>query len=154
MNSTKIVYNLRNAPLAFIFKYIRNGSWLGRVYCLSAWYRACFGLFEARPLCKAQDRKVTCHMNFTEPPGADCWGRVWRPICMLAAIWDAHIKDLGKAACGSSSWSPTQNMVLDMKFTDLLGAISGALGVIKIWNDSDLLVKSISRALCALKACV
>ena len=32
---------------------------------------------------------------------------------MLAAIWDAHVMDLGCAVCGSSSWSPTQEVTGD-----------------------------------------
>ncbi len=31
-----------------------------------------------------------------------CWlGRVWCPISTLAAIWDAHVKDMGNDVCGS-----------------------------------------------------
>ncbi len=41
---------------------------------------------------------------------------------MLAAILDAHVKDMGWAVCGSSSQSPMQEVTSDMKFTDMLGA--------------------------------
>ena len=40
----------------------------------------------------------------------------------LAAIWDAHVKDMGWAACEFASRSPTQEKTSDMKFTDTLGA--------------------------------
>ena len=43
---------------------------------------------------------------------------------MLAAIWDAHVKDMPRAVCSSSSRSPTQEVTSEMKFTDTLGAIS------------------------------
>ncbi len=37
----------------------------------------------------------------------------------LVAIWDAHVKDMGKAVCGSSSSERlTQEVTSDMKFTD------------------------------------
>ena len=42
---------------------------------------------------------------------------------MLAAIRDAHVKDMGGAVCGSYSRSPTQELTSDMKCTDTLGAI-------------------------------
>ena len=42
----------------------------------------------------------------------------------LAAIGDIHVKDMGKAACGSYSQSPAQGVTREMKFTDTLGAIS------------------------------
>ncbi len=35
---------------------------------------------------------------------------------MLAAISDAHVKDMRWAVCGSSSWSPKQEVTSDMKF--------------------------------------
>ncbi len=43
---------------------------------------------------------------------------------MLAAIWDAHVKDMGWAVCDSSSQRSTQEVPSDMKFTDTLGATS------------------------------
>ena len=42
----------------------------------------------------------------------------------LAATWDAHVKDMGQAVCGSCFRSLTQDVTSDMKFTDTLGAIS------------------------------
>ena len=36
----------------------------------------------------------------------------------LAAIWDAHVKDMGKAVCGSSPRSLTQKVTSDMKFIE------------------------------------
>ncbi len=41
-------------------------------------------------------------------------------ISMLAAIWDAHVKGIGKAVCGCSSQSPTHEVTSDMQFTDML----------------------------------
>ncbi len=35
---------------------------------------------------------------------------------MLAAMSDAHVKDMGWAICGSSSFSPAQEVTIDMKF--------------------------------------
>ncbi len=47
----------------------------------------------------------------------DRLGRVYHPVSTLVAIWDAHVKDMGKAVCGSSSsWSLTQEVTSDMKF--------------------------------------
>ena len=43
---------------------------------------------------------------------------------MLVALWDAHVKETGKAVCGSSSRSQTREVTSDMKVTDTLGAIS------------------------------
>ncbi len=47
----------------------------------------------------------------------DWLGRVQHPICMLVAMWDAHVKDIGKADCGGSSQSPKQEVTNDMKIT-------------------------------------
>ena len=42
---------------------------------------------------------------------------------MLAAIRDAHVKDMGWAVCGSFSRNPTQEEASDMKLTDMLGGM-------------------------------
>ncbi len=38
-----------------------------------------------------------------------------------AAIWDAPVKDMRWGVCGSSSWSPKQEVTSDMKFTGCEG---------------------------------
>ncbi len=40
----------------------------------------------------------------------------------VAAIWDAHVKDMGWAVCGSSSRGPAQEVTSDMKSSDTLDA--------------------------------
>ena len=61
----------------------------------------------------------TCQVPFRIM--SDWLGRVYHPLSMLTAIWDVHVKDIRWAICCCSSWSPTQEVTSDMKFTDHKG---------------------------------
>ena len=60
------------------------------------------------------------------------------PMSILPAIWDTHAHYIGWAACGSSSRSPTQEVIVtsDMKFTDTLGAISNVKTILIFMSSS------------------
>ncbi len=53
---------------------------------------------------------------------------------MLAAILDTHVKDIGKAVCGSSSQSLIQKATSDMKFTVQKGKMTSDKFVDSTWT--------------------
>ena len=55
-------------------------------------------------------------MSFEDesPPTLMENGWLIHPVSTLAAIWDVHVKDMGKAVCGSFSWGLTQDVTSDM----------------------------------------
>ncbi len=42
-------------------------------------------------------------------------GRFYCPVSTLEATWDAHVKDIGKAVCGSSSSGSWAQVTSDMQ---------------------------------------
>ena len=51
-------------------------------------------------------------------------GGVYRPVSMVSAVRDAHVKDMGQAVCSfSSSWSTRKGVTSGMEFINS-GAIS------------------------------
>ncbi len=76
--------------------------------CFCTWW------WRKRQVCHCTPIRVEINVNTIQ----------YNPISTQAAIWDIHVNDTGKAACGSSSQSLTQEVTSVTKFTGILCAIS------------------------------